>query len=425
MLQRLVLRGLCGRSLCTKALSRPQYSRTRAVELIQRLSGSFHDRAPGKQSRGQHTISASPELDSAERLGLNRNLSTLVPAFLTASDYLDLSGLGRVHVRFTHSADGKGLGRKPSLRLFYSNMRTPRYAPSKYMPFPKYARGFLYVGTQPGLPHLAASIRFRCTTTLNPSSFNDGYDLLLPNGLPWEKFLVQMSTSPSTAVVREQLLREGQLSPQVLAAWQSHPRRPKDRREPMLFRLHQLFPVHFEHVELNFSVVGEDEMRTVSRMKHVFSDNLPPHRGPKRNRPRPFKGSALVHFELNPTNRHILHLRIAKLLEPVSLAQQDPPPPESDSDPARVHRVGWPRSPPQRLEHRPGPEVRLSETWMMLPREGALHAFRTVPFSDTDAAGARHTRDANTDTEGTEPWAFDLRANTPNAEALRMLVRIG
>ncbi|KAJ7769573.1 hypothetical protein DFH07DRAFT_806506 [Mycena maculata] len=64
----------------------------------------------------------------------------------------------------------------------------------------------MYFGPRPGLLPLAASLRFRCTPTAHPSSFDDGHDLLLSNGLPWQRLLVQavVSTFP---ILRDQLLR--------------------------------------------------------------------------------------------------------------------------------------------------------------------------------------------------------------------------
>ncbi|KAJ7769569.1 hypothetical protein DFH07DRAFT_735913 [Mycena maculata] len=171
-------------------------------------------------------------------------LSTLTPSLLTESDYLNLSQKHTIRLSFPLSAGHSYL-------LYYEldrkNVQTP---------FPAHARGFFYFGPRPGLPLFAASLRFRCTPTAHPSSFDDGHDLLLSNGLPWQRLLVQavMSTFP---ILRDQLLREGHLTLDGLERWRIR----LDGRgghvfsSRWLFGLHQQFPVDFG-VDMNLVVVG-------------------------------------------------------------------------------------------------------------------------------------------------------------------------
>ncbi|KAJ7767401.1 hypothetical protein DFH07DRAFT_880918, partial [Mycena maculata] len=134
------------------------------------------------RNRAQHTLSAEPHLKTRSRR--RRIVSTLMPALLTERDHVDLSGMKNARLSFPRTVDR-------GVKFFYERGQF-------FTPFPPHARGFFYFGPRPGLPPLAASIRFRCTPTAHPSSFDDGYDLLRTDGLPWQWLPVQaaMSASP-------------------------------------------------------------------------------------------------------------------------------------------------------------------------------------------------------------------------------------
>ncbi|KAJ7730275.1 hypothetical protein DFH07DRAFT_175723 [Mycena maculata] len=124
------------------------------------------------------------------RRGLHRVVSTLTPSLLTERDYLDLAGF----------------------EFFY------RQVQHTFIPFPHHARGFLYRGTRPYPRPLAASLRFRCTPTAHPFSFDDGHDLLCADGLPWQ-WLTAQATVSASPILRGQLVLEGRLTLDAVAKW--------------------------------------------------------------------------------------------------------------------------------------------------------------------------------------------------------------
>ncbi|KAJ6522254.1 hypothetical protein B0H19DRAFT_1203003 [Mycena capillaripes] len=71
------------------------------------------------------------------------------------------------------------------------------------MPFPPLASGYLYYRPPPAHIPLAGSLRLRVN-----SDDSRGSDLLLPNGLPWQILLPQITLNKQYAGVLQQLLKE-------------------------------------------------------------------------------------------------------------------------------------------------------------------------------------------------------------------------
>ncbi|KAJ7726852.1 hypothetical protein DFH07DRAFT_235591 [Mycena maculata] len=330
------------------------------------------------QRRAQHTLSALPkegtepsevDLRSSKRgrRGLRWIVSTLTPSLLTDRNYLDLSGIKRPRLSFPRTIDN-GLSVSYERRL------------QQFIPFPPHARGFFYFGPRVGLPALAASLRFRCTPTAHPSSFDDGHDLLLPDGLPWQLLPAQaaLSTSPG---LRDQLVREGHLTPDELAKWRKRlgwveggsTRRvnPSD----FLFALHQPFTIDFSRA-VCLAAVGEEKVYPVDLCR-IFEDQS------ERTCRYQFKGSALAHFERSPTTPHILHLRIVRLLSPIT--------------PSGAFPAGH-------------------EGHIVSPRADALLSVRHRRHRSPKGAPRKRL------VQDSKPWALDLRKQSRAAEALRVLV---
>ncbi|KAK0432144.1 hypothetical protein EV421DRAFT_1850796 [Armillaria borealis] len=57
--------------------------------------------------------------------------------------------------------------------------------PKTYVSFPDKTTGFLYYWTHSDLPATAGQVRFRLTSTNDPSPFESGSDLHKPDGTPW------------------------------------------------------------------------------------------------------------------------------------------------------------------------------------------------------------------------------------------------
>ncbi|KAJ6489008.1 hypothetical protein C8R45DRAFT_993383 [Mycena sanguinolenta] len=313
-----------------------------------------------------------------------RILSTLTPSLLRTEDFLDLAGKRRLRVSFPNSKKGSA-----GFQFHYERLTV--HSPNRpFTPFPDDARGFLYFASQSALPpHLevyGASFRFRCTPDHLPSSFDAGYDLKL-HGLPWQTLLLQPAIAGSP-ILREQLLREGRITTQTLASIRARiGKRTRIAPHLMLFRLSQLFPVHFSRA-LTLDVFGLDRLHHLA-LGHIFANHS------RTSISYPFTGSALARFERSDTNPNVLHLRIAETLEPVSVF--------GDSTAAPPRRS---RGPPPKFG------VKTADTghWDIIrPCAGELLR-RFTTFSSP---------------ESTEPWEFDLQSVGENGQALRALVALG
>ncbi|KAJ7606024.1 hypothetical protein FB45DRAFT_951655 [Roridomyces roridus] len=281
-------------------------------------------------------------------------ISTLKPESLLPSDHRDIS-----HVRL--------------VRVFVADTSTPSYFHSGGEPwqsgsrahtrFPDNTRGFFYCAPRPGLPTIASSVRFRCTPSPSPSSFAEGHDLLLPNGLPWQILVGQAAISYPG--LRAALIHEGFLTPQAVEEWHTRLGKTHGRLSAALtmFSLHQLFPINFA-AGLVLHVVPPDTQRVAKLwLSQIFRTVV------DGKSIQPFRGTGLAQFEVSPVNPDILHLRIVKLVEPVS------------------------RTVPQDVAG-----------GMPLPREGEL--FHHRPRSDGVC----------------KPWGFNLRRQNKLGVAFRMLV---
>ncbi|SJL08460.1 uncharacterized protein ARMOST_11824 [Armillaria ostoyae] len=93
-------------------------------------------------------------------------IQTLNPKALTKSDFRDLS-------------------KKNSLSSSGYYFHYFHIKPRTYVSFPDKTTGFLYYWTHSDLPATAGQVRFRLTSTNDPSLFKSGSDLLKPDGTPW------------------------------------------------------------------------------------------------------------------------------------------------------------------------------------------------------------------------------------------------
>ncbi|KAG7445447.1 uncharacterized protein BT62DRAFT_195331 [Guyanagaster necrorhizus] len=95
--------------------------------------------------------------------------STLTRNTLLPSDFRDMS-----HRKYVTTYEGKNIFYAPDPQL------------GNYASFPKNCKGFLYYWTHPDLPPTSGQIRFRLISTGNPAEFDNGSDLLCPDGKPWQ-----------------------------------------------------------------------------------------------------------------------------------------------------------------------------------------------------------------------------------------------
>ncbi|KAJ7648711.1 hypothetical protein DFH06DRAFT_1209405 [Mycena polygramma] len=233
--------------------------------------------------------------------GFHHILSTLNPSLLQSSDHLDLSNRKEISLAF------------PSTKLRRDRTRSQLcYASGRRIPFPEHSRGFLYFHIPPHAAAVERSLRFRLTQDNAPSSFDSGADLTLPSGAPWQVILPQLLTGTAYTRVCEQLLHEGLATKDLLIQCRALFGAASRRISPSLtlFRLQQEFPVNLAASKIQLTVVGPDALHSVG-FPSIFSVAGM----------RPWTGTALARFE--PSTRHapgrrVLHLRIAKIVEPVS-----------------------------------------------------------------------------------------------------------
>jgi hypothetical protein len=118
-------------------------------------------------------------------------LSTLKPDELRSSDFTELSHKTRHTVHFADITKSTGQLVWPTRAL---SQQRPHFR------FPDHACGFFYYHSPVGFSHMASSIRFRCTPSNDPATFNQGKDLLTRLGLPWEYSMPSILCARSTCI---------------------------------------------------------------------------------------------------------------------------------------------------------------------------------------------------------------------------------
>ncbi|KAJ7471974.1 hypothetical protein FB451DRAFT_1251570 [Mycena latifolia] len=259
-------------------------------------------------------------LDEDDKIHINRKLSTLNPAYLQPTDYISLSHMPSPSISFVPHTESF------QIQFFKKD--------SRWEPFPKGTRGFLYYHARPHLPPMAGGVRFRITPSIHPSSFSDGFDLLR-GSLPWEIPLHTITSAVGRkTVLRDQLLIEGLVTQEDLD-W-CHTITPNKKRldsRIALYTLNQPFPVAFRR-GLHAWIIGKTEAQPWT-YTYMFTDN----RREFRPLVRPYSGHALAQFELSSLREHAgtttVVMRIVKMLTPPTCVLPDydgyvPPPAEGE-----------------------------------------------------------------------------------------------
>ncbi|KAJ7617690.1 hypothetical protein DFH06DRAFT_101198 [Mycena polygramma] len=231
---------------------------------------------------------------------LSHAISTLNPDHITPGDYLDVSSRCWLTIHLPGSS-GRGTGLR-----FYHIGTTPQ-------PFPENTAGFLYYHRHPRAAPMEGSIRLRVTRNNSPSSFSRGQDLCLPSGFSWQTILPQIAVNSDLTDIRDQLLRETLVTPEQLSqcsrVFGGCTQAPAHRT---LVRLDQEFLLGFSY-RPTLTVAGEK----LHRLRFPFFQAQVDGR-----KIYPWTGSAIVRFEPSTLpgrdGGRVLHLRIVKLLMPVS-----------------------------------------------------------------------------------------------------------
>jgi hypothetical protein len=133
-----------------------------------------------------------------------------------------------------------------------------------------YIKPFLYYFTPPDKPRIAAELRLRITPSIDPASFESGYDLLKVDGQPWSRPLFML---PKLYIRLYEKLREDQLVPDdldaVLSTFTSIA--PKFRRSQFLYTFDDTFIVDFSCYQQDLYAITEQGMEMV-RIMAIFCD---------------------------------------------------------------------------------------------------------------------------------------------------------
>ncbi|KAG6917293.1 hypothetical protein DXG01_003134 [Tephrocybe rancida] len=134
-------------------------------------------------------------------------IKTLDPARLQCSDFFDASN--REQRTFRVALKDGQLLRGGHLRY------ATEFKPNS---FPSGTQGFLYWYRNAHLPPTTGEVRFRVTADSNPASFEQGTDLLGPEGaLPWSLNTLRLVNQKRHALLEALAVAEGYLQPNFLA----------------------------------------------------------------------------------------------------------------------------------------------------------------------------------------------------------------
>jgi hypothetical protein len=133
------------------------------------------------------------DLLAGRSLPLKRTISSLDPARLSASDFLDISARKSANIPVPTFSKGASIRFKHGKDPFSDSS-----ADSAHLPFPPDARGFLYYIPGPLHAPAAGEIRFRVTGNRDPASFESGHDLsYFDTTLPWRITLASIARASS------------------------------------------------------------------------------------------------------------------------------------------------------------------------------------------------------------------------------------
>ncbi|KAJ6611126.1 hypothetical protein B0H10DRAFT_376220 [Mycena sp. CBHHK59/15] len=316
-------------------------------------------------------------------------LSTLNPALLMPHDRLDLAHRRSITLSFL---DAPPVG---------SAVNLPKLAYTRTAPFPSHACGFFYLRPPaPGHPPPAASLRFRLATTPDPRAFEEGSDLHLPSGAPWQLLAGQIGAAGKYKRLRAQLLRESLVPRAALA---KHPAFTACRVLPerTLFAPGDVFPVRFD-TSLNLVVVRGKRVHALSlRIFQVERAGEVVF---------PFAGSALAHFE--PAARpYFVHLRILAVVAPVTRLIPEYKGRIVQPAAGQLFRVRWGSRGLEALEG-----AQLGSTWISRSGEdwmGEDGKWAELEAEDGDVDRVKEEPDACA-----RPWTYDVRRTPSMAAAL-------
>ncbi|KAG6875518.1 hypothetical protein C0993_008848, partial [Termitomyces sp. T159_Od127] len=218
-----------------------------------------------------------------------RTIGTLDPNRLKSCDYMDISGKASVQLKRPNS--------RLECKIWYNNHATKSY-------FPSNTQGFLYLWLKPGLPVLSAQIRFRLTSSDDPTQFEKGTDLF-KDGQPWN---INVLLLRRFSVLVEQLYNDGHVE---LIQALSRLSRTSSHRIPLCY-MEQPFIYDMSSISLSLSCLLPNGIIN-SILYHLSTD--------KSRSEAPYVGRLVLRFERSTLPQHkngnFVVLRVLKILDAI------------------------------------------------------------------------------------------------------------
>ncbi|KAG6860434.1 hypothetical protein C0995_011202 [Termitomyces sp. Mi166 len=176
--------------------------------------------------------------------------------------------------------------------------------------FPSKTRGFLYCHHDPRLPPTTGEVRFRVTETSDPTCFQNGTDLMRPDGsLPWSISLLQLRSTHEP--FKELAIQDGIIQPGIFNFGKFG--------VAMTF-LEQPFVVTLDKTRILHLI----DLQQYRAKKSVIRILLPI---PGKHGESELKGKLLVRFERASLTEHVndtsIVMRVLKILEPIRRLRED------------------------------------------------------------------------------------------------------
>lgn len=186
----------------------------------------------------------------------NQNrISTFDPSRFQESDFLDISFYKKFTLRLQSKIE-HSVASVP-FKFDYTSSYSAR---GKRIPFPIGSNGFFYYHSPTVSSLIAGGIRFRTTAVCEPQSFDNGVDLLLPDGLPWSYPLHQLVEQPNLSRL---LVDDGVVTADTVEhcrdVFKGRGKRFK-WSTPLLFHLSQPFSIRLDKKFVRLWVVAKDEL---------------------------------------------------------------------------------------------------------------------------------------------------------------------
>ncbi|KAJ7715070.1 hypothetical protein B0H16DRAFT_1898911 [Mycena metata] len=219
----------------------------------------------------------------------------LDPTRLRRTDYVDLSRSKWFPLHLE----------EPRVHVHYFRLK------KQTIPFPPRTAGFFYYYRPKHLPVTASGVRFRVAPS--STAFPIGFDLVRPDGQPWEITLRAIASTQRGPVMKEFLVNQGLVTKAELELCAALcPSRGRGERI-VLHYFGQPFLVRFDKATYVQVVCGSELLTTDIRVFH--------EQRARRTNEYPYSGSALVRFELaeSAEQPRAAVLRVLKMIQPPKL----------------------------------------------------------------------------------------------------------